>query len=105
MSSFPTTIEEWIRSENNNQPSCQDQISVAYWFLDRQIFNNKPVRTRAVREEIQDQLDHKIRQILDNLEDIGILKQISPPGSGTYIRNHRTGENFYDPSNRSLWLY
>ena len=98
MSSFPTTIEEWIRSEHSHQPSCEDQIRAAYWFLDQDItdINGKNARTSAVEDGIGHRLAHQIRGILDNLEELGVLEQVPRPGSGRYIRNHRTGENFYD---------
>ena len=104
MSPFPTTIEEWIRSEHTHQPSCEDQILAAYWFFDQGITatSEKNARTSTVEEQIEHRLDHQVRGILDNLEELGVLGQVPRPGSGRYIRNHRTEQNFYDPASREF---
>lgn len=104
MSSFPTTIEKWIRSEHNHQPSCEDQILTVYWFLNQDITDasEKYTRTRTVEDEIEYRLDHQVRGVLDDLEELGVLRQLPLPGSGKYIRNHRTEKNFYDPGSREF---
>ena len=104
MSSFPTTIEEWIRSENSHQPSCEDQILTAYWFFNQDIADSREenARTSAVEEKIGHRLGYQVRGILDNLEELGVLEQVPRPGSGRYIRNHRTEQNFYDPASREF---
>ncbi|MFC6975098.1 hypothetical protein ACFQL1_11190 [Halomicroarcula sp. GCM10025709] len=98
------TIEGWIRDENEGHDSVEDQVDAAYWFWDRNITipKDRVARTSQVDEHIAHRLDHQIRTSLDNLEDIGVLAQLDPPGSGQYIRHHRTETNFYDPSTRDF---
>lgn len=104
MSSLPTTLEEWIRREHSHQPSCEDQIFAGYWFLEQGVTDiaEEYARTSTVEDSIGHQLDHSVRDVLDNLEEIGVLRQRSPPGNGVYIRNHRTEENFFDPTNQDF---
>jgi hypothetical protein len=59
-------------------------------------------RTSQVSDGTEHRLDHQVRTCLDNLEEIEVLVQFDPPGSGRYIRHHRSGENFYDPSTREF---
>jgi len=98
-------IEDRIRSENGNQPSCEDQVYTAYWFLENEITapEETVVRTNTVYDQIGHRLDHGVRTVLDNLEDINILERRAPPGGGSYIRHHRTGRNFFDPRARE-WV-
>jgi hypothetical protein len=93
-------LEEWIRTENKNDNSVDDQVVVARWFCDRSItvVDDRVVRTSQVTEHVEHRLEYRVRTSLDNLEGIGVLLQIDPPGSGRYIRHHRSGQNFYDPS-------
>lgn len=95
-------FEDWIRTENAADGSVDDQVKVAYWFLDRgfTLVVDRVARTSQVRERVGHRIDHTIRTVLDNLEEIGVLVQFDPPGGGSYIRHHRTGENFFDPSSR-----
>lgn len=55
-----------------------------------------------MRERGGHRIDHTVRTVLDNLEEIGVLVQFDPPGGGSYIRQHRTSENFFDPSSRDF---
>jgi hypothetical protein len=97
-------LEDWIRTENGNHDSLDDQVSVARWFWDRNltVVDDRVVRTSQVEEDVEHRLDHQVRTSLDNLEKIGVLVQFDPPGSGSYIRHHRTETNFYDPSARKF---
>jgi len=100
----PDNIEDWIRAENEADDSVADQVTVAKWFWKRDIttLQDRVARTSQVSDGTEHRLDHKVRTCLDNLEEIGVLIQFDPPGSGQYIRHHRTGENFYDPSSRDF---
>jgi hypothetical protein len=103
-----TTLEEWIRGENGEMPSCADQITTAYWFLDHNYTvndDNGEVRTNSVREKIDHRLDHEVRGVLGNLEEIGVLVEVPPPGSGGCIRHHRTDEVFFSPSEEEYVPY
>jgi hypothetical protein len=100
----PDDLEDWIRTENEEDDSVADQVTVAKWFWKRDIttLQDRVARTSQVSEGTEHRLDHQARTCLDNLEEIGILVQFDPPGSGRYIRHHRSGENFYDPSTREF---
>ena len=100
----PDDIEDWIRTENEADASVADQVKVAKWFWKRDIttLQDRVARTSQVSDGTEHWLEHQVRTCLDNLEEIGVLIQFDPPGSGRYIRNHRTGENFYDPSTREF---
>lgn len=99
---IPNDIESWIRTENGTDDSVGDQVEVAGWFWDHSftLVNDRFARTSQVTEGVEHRLDHQVRTCLDNLEGIGVLLQFEPPGSGRYIRHHRTGQNFYDPTTR-----
>lgn len=100
----PDDLEGWIRTENEADDSVADQVTVAKWFWKRDIttLQDRVARTSQVSEGTEHCLDHQVRTCLDNLEEIGVLVQFDPPGSGQYIRHHRSGENFYDPSSREF---
>ena len=100
----PDDLEDWIRSENERDHSVADQVAVAKWFWKRDIttLQDRVARTSQVSDGTEHRLDHQVRTCLDNLEEIEVLVQFDPPGSGRYIRHHRSGENFYDPSTREF---
>lgn len=99
-----TTLDDWIRTENEGQPSTEDQAVIGRWFFDHGItvINDKVATTSTVEENVDHRIGHETRTCLDNLEDIGVLVEIELPGNDTYIRNHRTGENFFNPPAREF---
>ncbi|WP_152420535.1 hypothetical protein [Halococcus thailandensis] len=103
-----TTLEEWICDENGEMPSCADQITTGYWFLNHNCTvndDNGEVRTSFVRERVEHRLDHEIRGVLGNLEEIDVLVEVPPPGAGGCIRHHRTDEVFFSPSKEEYVPY
>lgn len=97
-------LTDWIRTENENHDSVDDQIAVSDWFWSHSITvpGDRVARTSQVEEQVDHRLEHQARTCLDNLTEIGVLTQFDPPGSGRYIRHHRTGENFFDPEAREF---
>lgn len=91
-------VEMWIRSENGHQDSVDDQIYAFNWFLNRKItvIHERRERTSTVEDALEERCDYQVRRVLDNLEEIEVLVQFDPPGSGRYIRSHRTEENFFN---------
>jgi hypothetical protein len=91
------TTEEKIRDKNGHQPSVDDQVKTVPWFNRHgyTIPDEKKVRTSTVREGVRSRVDYDVRDILDNLEDIGVLELTEPSGTDKYIRHHRTGNNFF----------
>jgi hypothetical protein len=50
-----SSLAGWIREENSNMPSCEDQITTGRWFLEHNYTENdddENVRTSTVRENI-----------------------------------------------------
>lgn len=93
------SLGDWIRAENEGQPSTEDQVVVGRWFFDHGItvIDDKVAKTSTVEENVDHRIGHETRTCLDNLEDIEVLVETELPGNDTYIRNHRTGENFFNP--------
>ena len=103
-----SSLAGWIREENSHMPSCEDQITTARWFLEHNFTENDDdgdVRTSTVRENIGHRLDHEVPGVLGNLEQVGVLTEISLPGSGGCIRHHRTNEAFFSPSEEKYVPY
>lgn len=100
------TPEEKIRDLNGHQPSVDDQVRAVPWF-DRHKYtvpDGREARTSTVEEGIEDRVDHEVRDILDNLEDIDVLERTDPPGTDKYIRHHRTERNFFPSFDRDDFL-
>lgn len=97
-------LDAWIRTENAGTESVEDQVRMARWFVDHRIsrLHDRVARTSQVEEHLEDQLTYTARTCLDNLEAIDVLDQLDPPGTGRYIRHHRSETNFYDPSSREF---
>lgn len=91
------TPEAKIREENGHQPSVNDQVKVVPWFNRNRytVPDEREARTSTVRDGVEERVDHGVRDILDNLEDIGVLEVTEPPGTDNYIRHHRTEKNFF----------
>lgn len=94
----PGNIEELIRKEDTG--SCvEDQVTLAYWFYNNDVTapKDREKRTAEIIEALAEQLDHEPETVIGNLVGIDVLERVPTPGSGTYIRNHRTEDNFYTP--------
>lgn len=100
-------IPTWIRTENAGDDSVDDQILMARWFLDHRIsrLHDRVARTSQVEDHLADQLTYTVRTCLDNLAEIDVLDQLNPPGTGRYIRHHRSETNFFDPRDRAFVPY
>lgn len=100
------TTEEKVRDLNGHQPSVDDQFRAVPWFNRHKytVPDGRKARTSTVKEGIEDRVDHEVRDILDNLEDIDILDMTEPPGTDKYIRHHRTGRNFFPRFDRDDFL-
>lgn len=100
------TTEEKIRDLNGHQPSVDDQVRAVPWFNRHKytVPDGRRARTSTVKEGIEDRVDHEVRDILDNLEDIGVLEMTEPPGTDKYIRHHRTERNFFPRFDRDDFL-
>lgn len=101
------SLEQWIRGEHSDQPSCDDQVITAYWFVDNDIteISEKKERTSFVKEQLEHRLHHKVSRVLSNLEEIDVLVLIEPAGSGGCILHERTEERFFEPAKKEYVPY
>ena len=92
-------IEELIRKEDAGN-CVGDQITTAYWFYNNDVTapKNREKRTAEIIEALAEKLNHEPETVIGNLVSIDVLERVSTAGSRTYIRNHRTEDNFYTPN-------
>ena len=74
-----------IREENGDQPSVDDQVTVAQALYDEGVLSEeealKEDEIAELLEERGDELEYKLRTSLDNLRDIPVIVGYFPPGS------------------------
>jgi cation transport regulator ChaB len=74
-----------IREENGDQPSVDDQVTVAQALYDEGILSEeealKEDEIAELLEERGDGVEYKLRTSLDNLRDIPVIVGYFPPGS------------------------
>jgi cation transport regulator ChaB len=74
-----------IREENGDQPSVDDQVTVAQALYDEGVLSEeealKEDEIADLLEERGDELEYKLRTSLDNLRDIPVIVGYFPPGS------------------------
>lgn len=95
----PDDIEDLVREEDAGD-CVEDQVTMAYWFYDNDVTepNDREKRTAEVIDALDDQMEHEPETVIGNLVGIDVLDRVPTRGSGTYIRNHRTEDNFYTPN-------
>ena len=94
----PDDIEDLILKEDTGD-CVDDQVTMAYWFYNNDVTepNEREKRTAEITDALVDQIEHEPETVIGNLVSIDVLERVPTPGSGTYIRNHRTEKNFYTP--------
>lgn len=99
----PDDIEELIRNENAGE-CVDDQVEMAYWFYDNDVTepDDREKRTAEIIDALENDLEHAPETVLGNLVDINVVERVPVRGSGTYIRNHRTGTNYYSPNDQEF---
>lgn len=74
-----------IREENGDQPSVDDQVTVAQALYDEGVLSEeealKEDEIAELLKERGDELEYKLRTSLDNLRDIPVIVGYFPPGS------------------------
>jgi cation transport regulator ChaB len=74
-----------IREENGDQPSVDDQVTVARALYDEGVLSEeealKEDEIAELLKERGDELEYKLRTSLDNLRDIPVIVGYFPPGS------------------------
>lgn len=94
----PDNIKELIHEEGAGN-CVDDQVTMAYWFYNNDVTSSKDheKRTAEIIEALAKELEHEPETVIGNLVSIEVLERVPTSGSGTYIRNHRTENNFYTP--------
>jgi len=94
----PDDIEDLILKEDTGD-CVDDQVTMAYWFYNNDVTepDDREKRTAEVIDAVDDRMEHEPETVIGNLVSIDVLERVSTSGSGTYIRNHRIGKNFYTP--------
>ncbi|WP_188854175.1 hypothetical protein [Haloarcula argentinensis] len=95
----PDDIEDLVREEDAGD-CIKDQVTMAYWFYNNDVTepDDREKRTSEIMDALEDQMRHEPETVIGNLVGIDVLKRVPTRGSGTYIRNHRTEDNFYTPN-------
>lgn len=93
------SAEEWIRAENSNHDSVEDQIWLSKWFAAEGLFisDEELRRTQAIIEEVEDETEYAPKTSMDHLEEIGVLGEREPQGGNTLIMCERADEIFFTP--------
>ncbi|RKD85226.1 hypothetical protein ATJ93_4728 [Halopiger aswanensis] len=96
-------LEQYIRDEKGHLPSCESMIALANWLYANEYFetNDREIPTSDLRDILNDRLEHGVDTVLDHLEEISVIAEVSQ-GGGQFILHERTGEPFFDPNNREM---
>lgn len=89
-----------IREENGDQPSVDDQVTVAQALYDESVLSEeealKEDEIAELLEKRGDELEYKLRTSLDNLRDIPVIVGHFPPGSKYVPISERRDEIIFD---------
>jgi len=89
-----------IREKNGDQPSVDDQVTVARALYDEGITTEETALKEDEIEELLEErdvdLEYKLRTCLDNLRDIPVIVGHFPPGSKYVPISERRDEIIFD---------
>lgn len=95
------TTEEKIRDLHSHKSTVEGEVMAAKWLIanDYTVLHNRKARTNQIGEGVANTFgeDIQYRRCLDSLTEINIVVEHQPPGTGQYIRHHRTEKNFFPP--------
>jgi len=96
-------LEQYIRDEKGHLDSCEGMIALANWLYANEYFetNDRVVPTSDLKEILGDRLEYGVDTLLDHLEGINVVDEVSQ-GGGRFILHERTGRAFFDPNNREM---
>lgn len=96
-------LEQYIRDEKGDLPSCESMIALANWLYENEYFetNDREIPTSDLKDILRDRLEHGIDTTLDHLQEISIVAEVSQ-GGGRFILHERTGQAFFDPNNQEM---
>lgn len=86
-------IEDYIEKRKGHVRSIDDHIKIVEFLLESGVTPEKDGHTRReLTNELGDELDYKVRTLLDHLVEIGLVKEVSPSGPTTFAISQRTDE-------------
>ncbi|WP_135806803.1 hypothetical protein [Halorussus marinus] len=96
-------LEQYIRDEKGHLDSWESMITLANWLYTHEYFetNDRVVPTSDLKEILGDRLEYGVDTLLDHLEDINVVDEVSQ-GGGRFILHERSGRAFFDPNNREM---
>jgi hypothetical protein len=96
-------LERYIHDEKGHLPSSESIVALANWLYANEYFetNDRVVPTSTLKDTLGDQLEYEVDTVLDHLEEIGIVAEVSR-GSGQLILHERKNKGFFDPSNQDM---
>lgn len=96
-------LEQYIRDEKGHLDSCENMVELANWLYTNEYFetNDREIPTSDLKEILGDQLEYGVDTLLDHLEGINVVDEVSQ-GGGRFILHERTGQAFFDPNNREM---
>ncbi|SFC67080.1 hypothetical protein SAMN05444422_1144 [Halobiforma haloterrestris] len=96
-------LEQYIRDEKGHLDSCESMVELANWLYANEYFetNDREIPTSDLKEILGDRLEYGVNTLLDHLEGINVVDEVSQ-GGGRFILHERTGRAFFDPNNREM---
>ena len=96
-------LEQYIRDEKGHLDSCESMVALANWLYANEYFetDDRVVPTSDLKELLGDRLEYGVDTLLDHLEGINVVDEVSQ-GGGRFILHERTGRAFFDPNNREM---
>lgn len=96
-------LEQYIRDKKGHLDSCESMIALANWLYANEYFetNDRVVPTSDLKEILGDRLKYGVDTLLDHLEEISVVAEVSQ-GGGRFVLHERTRQGFFDPNNREM---
>lgn len=88
-----TRLVEYIRERNGESQSVDDQIAVAKSFYEAGVGpDHEGIKQTELLEELDVDIEHHPRTVLDNLADVDLLEETAPPGPDVFAISERIDE-------------
>lgn len=78
-------------------------VLLANWLYANEYFetNDREAATSDIKETIGERLGHGVGMVLNHLEEITVVAEVSR-GGGKFVLHERTGRTFFDPNDREI---
>lgn len=102
-SPYRDRLEKYIEEQKGHLESSKSMYSLADWLYTNDYFenNNQKISTTDLKNRVRVQLEHSVDTVLDHLEDIKVVIEVSN-SSGKNILHVRTDTLFFDPNASEL---